>query len=235
MRILTLVFGSLGLLNASLSATAQTASQPGPMPRFYVGVGAYSSYYQKLGGRPPGTTGFGVPVQLTVGYQLRPRWAVQLGLAHSGSTAHDAGIGYVEYFDPGYHPSDYYYTEARTVRATSVSALARYSLTRHPAHRLQLDALGGLGLEHRSSYTRGTQTYSLGGGSDDVSIMPYSSQNTQNTFLLILGSAARYRLSPRFELNFDAAMNYATSSPSDQARTLTGSTALGLRYRFGRR
>ena len=236
MRILPAALGLF--LTSALPALAQTAPDApaghGPLPRFYVGLAAYSSYYQPLGGQPMGTTGFRVPVQLTAGYQLRPRLAVQLGVAYSGSTSTYSNLGY-QYIYTGTRPTYYNYENTQTVRRTSVSALARYTLTRNPAHRLQFDALGGIGLEHGSGYSRGSQSDSLSGSLQTTN---YSFRGTQNVLVLTLGASARYRLNPRFELNFDLTTNYAVA---DEVRTyvkslqgFTGSAALGLRYRFGK-
>ena len=236
MRILPAALGLL--LTSALPALAQTApAAPLPLPgtaRYYVGLAAYSSYCQPLGGQPLGTTGFRVPVQLTVGYQLRPRLAVQVGVAYSGSTSTNSNLGY-EYLHTGTRPTYHYYENTRTMRRTSVSALARYTLTRKPAHRLQFDLLGGIGMEHGSAYSRGSHSDSLSGSLQTTN---YSYRGSQNMLVLTLGASARYRLNPRFELNFDLTTNYAVA---DEIRTyvkplqgFTGSAALGLRYRFGK-
>jgi hypothetical protein len=84
MRFLPVAFGGL-LLAASLPALAQTT--PDAAPRFYVGLGAYSSYYQALGGLSQASrSSVRLPLQFVAGYQLRPRLAVQVGVAYSGTT-----------------------------------------------------------------------------------------------------------------------------------------------------
>ena len=166
-----------------------------------------------------------------------PRFYV--GLAYSGGTAH-----YPEntlYLNANTGPNTSYYTVDGdyTRRQASVSALARYTLTANPAHRLQFDALGGLTLERASSYSRGTQTNYAAGSAATTS--DYSFNHAQNTILLTGGVGARYRLSRHFELTYDFTVNKALNNRNNVygnaitgTNTLTTSQALGLRYRFGR-
>lgn len=241
MRFLSLALGSL-LLSTTLPTHAQTAPEAPAVlgtaaPRFYVGLGAYSSYYQPLGSQTaPSYTGqFRLPVQLTAGYQLRPRLALQLGVAYSGSTSHYAESTLYQNATTGPNATYYNLDGDYTLRRATVSALARYTLTANPAHRLQFDALGGLTLERSSSRSRGTQTNYAAG--TIASTSDYSFGYAQNTLLLSGGVGARYRLSPRFELTYDFTVNKALTerySPYYSNNILTTSHALGLRYRFGR-
>jgi hypothetical protein len=212
------------LLAATLPALAQTTPAETPAAgRYYVGLGAYSSYYNKAG-KPNGSTGFPVPVQFTAGYQLSPRLAVQVGAAYSG---HTYTYGYYGLSSPPYVA---YSTEGKnTQRLTSLSALARYTLTATAAHRLQFDALGGFTLEHYSYHSRGTQTDAFSG---TLQTNDFDYTRTQNTLLLTAGLGARYRLSPRFELTGDFTVNRALNH---MGQGLTGAAAVGLRYRFGPR
>ena len=73
MNIPRLVLGIL-LLASSLTSYAQ-ATDPAPAPRFYGGLGVYTSSHQNISSW--GTNGTRIPVQAVVGYQLRPRLAVQ--------------------------------------------------------------------------------------------------------------------------------------------------------------
>ncbi|GAA4053688.1 hypothetical protein GCM10022409_45830 [Hymenobacter glaciei] len=227
MRALSLALGGL-LLGAALPALAQTTPAEKPAtPRYYVGLGAYSSYYNKFG-RPYGTTGFPVPVQLTVGYQLSPRLAVQVGVAYSGHSYTYNNSN--QQSSPSYVP--YSIEGKNTQRLTSVTVLARYGLTQQAAHRLQFDALGGFGLEHSSYRGRGTQT---DGFSGTLQTSTYDYTTVRNTLLLTAGLGASYRLSPCFELTSDFTVNRALNNidPVYTGPALTGAAAVGLRYRFG--
>ncbi|MDB5267999.1 MAG: hypothetical protein JWP58_1039 [Hymenobacter sp.] len=244
MRFLPITLGGL-LLAATLPARAQTTAETPPLPgraasRFYAGLGAYSSYYQRLGSQTLGYGGsFRLPVQLTAGYQLSPRLAVQVGVAYSGATAHYAENTLYQNATTGPNPNYYTLDGTYTLRHTSVSALARYTLTANPAHRLQFDALGGFTLERRSSTSRGIQTnYTPGAAATTAN---YDFGYTRNTLLLTGGVGARYRLSRRFELTYDFTVSQALNDKTNAYGTsinytnaLTASHALGLRYRLGR-
>ena len=226
MRFLSVALGGL-LLTAALPTRAQTNAEAPAAPRYYVGLGAYHSNYQNLGNWRQGDTGFRVPVQLTAGYQLRPRLALELGVAYSGRTATYAYDGY--YSTSSGTPNYYQYSNTATRRITSVSALARYTLTRQPAHRLQVDVLGGFTLVHGSFYSHGFRSDNLAGG---IQTTPFDARDSYNDLLLTVGLGLRYRLTSRFELNFDLATNRSPGNATVQPG-FTGTTALGLRYRFG--
>jgi hypothetical protein len=196
-----------------------------------VGLAAYNSYYQRLGSEPYTEAGFRVPVQLTAGYQVRPRIALQLGVAYSGSTYSFDQEG-LAYTGPGTPPAYFRNQGNSTLRTTSLSLLSRYTLTRKPAHRLQFDGLAGVALEHSSGYYRGTQSDSLGGS---LNAQPFSNRSTQNVLVLNFGLGARYRLSPRLELNFDLLASSVLPGSSYRVHGLTSTSTLGLRYRFGSR
>ncbi|GAA4009300.1 hypothetical protein GCM10022408_21720 [Hymenobacter fastidiosus] len=92
-RFLSFAPGGL-LLAAALPARAQTNAETLAAPRFYVGLAAYHGNDQNLGRWRQGNTGFRVPGPLTVGYELRPRLALELGVAYSGRTARYARDDY---------------------------------------------------------------------------------------------------------------------------------------------
>ncbi|MDO7848090.1 outer membrane beta-barrel protein [Hymenobacter sp. M29] len=236
MRYPRLALGAL-LVAAPLLSPAQTAPSapdPAPTPRFYVGLGAYSSYYQRLGREYIGTSAENVrvPLQLTAGYQLRPRLAVQVGVAYSGISQNYASAYYV-YYSPN-NPASYAEASGTyTNRRASVSALARYTLTRNLAHRLQFDALGGLSLEHSSSRSKGIRSDSL---QNTFTTAPYDYRSSFNNLVLSVGAGVRYRIAPRFELTYDLLLNGGVwSDQSYLYKGLSTSNALGLRYRFGAR
>jgi hypothetical protein len=188
------ILGSL-LLAAPLTGFAQTTA---PVPRYYVGLAAYSSGYQPLGGNY--YSGTRLPFQLTAGYQLRPRLAVQVGVAYSG--------GSYSYFNAGRYytsagaaasPYSYYEFQGRNQeRNTSVALLARYTLTRQPQHRFQADLLGGVTLERERYNALSTRTFS---DSTRTNVVTTNSDDTvrSNDILLTAGASARYRFGRHLE------------------------------------
>ncbi len=232
MSLLRLLPGAL-LLATPLLGHAQTAPATTPAPRYYVGLAAYTSYYQSVAGSGrQGDSGFPVPVQLTAGYQLRPRLALELGVAYSGHTGTLVNtFSYVD-FNTG-APANAQSTLTIRRRRVSASVLARYTLTREPAKRLQFDALGGFTLLHDSYQYRGSQSTDLSGS---LQTFPVDRRRAFNDLLLTAGLGVRYRLAPRLDLNFDFTANRNLTNPdySNYLGGLTGSAALGLRYRFGK-
>ncbi|SFP70796.1 outer membrane beta-barrel protein [Hymenobacter arizonensis] len=238
MRLPQLALGGL-LLAAALPALAQTTPETTATPRFYVGLGAYNSYYQQIGNQLLSQDGsFRMPVQLTAGYLLRPRLTLQLGVAYSGSTARYGQS--TQFIGGAAGPNSSYYTldGDYTQRQTSVSGLARYTLTANPSRRLQFDALGGFTLESRNIHSRGTQTTYITGSPTNAS--DFAFRRTQNTLLATGGVGVRYRVSSRFELTYDFLVSKALTGQQYEGLNnpnkdvFTGSQALGLRYRFGR-
>lgn len=195
------------------------AAEPAPGPRFYIGVGAYTSDHEYWGSR----YGFSAtrPLQFTLGYQLRPRLALQVSAVSAATKGSVAGLV------PQANGPGLPYAQTYANRSTSLSALGRYTLTRTPAHRLQVDGLGGFTL-HRSSFD-GTgsypDSYAPGGFGS------YDRHSRDIDVLLTAGASVRYRLTPHFEAVADA-----TVSTSLRAlRNVTPAVAVGLRYGFGRR
>ncbi|RZJ89864.1 MAG: hypothetical protein EOO60_09565 [Hymenobacter sp.] len=195
-----------------------------PSYRFYGGLAAYSSSFQPLGGNSGHTT---VPFQATVGYQLRPRWAVQLGAAYSG---YNSPYLITEYIGSPGSSSYYSYDGAVYWRSLSVSLLGRYTLTHDLARRLQVDALGGFAFEHSS--LRDTGLYLRHSGFDGVGAT-YSSQVSHNNLLAGLGASLRFRVVNHLEAVLDIVLNAPFAS--DTQPGIGSATALGLRYRFGQR
>ena len=164
------------------------------------------------------------------GYQLRPRLAVQLGVAYSSVDISYFGISrYYPYQGP---PRGVYfdYDFQGRERNTSLALLARYTLTRRLGHRLQVDALGGLTTE--------ISRYSSVRVASDSSLVPvtsrYESRGTDWSVLLTAGPSARYRLGRHLEALLDFTLNFnPRRGRLTESSVLTGATALGLRYRFG--
>lgn len=196
---------------------------------FYAGLTAYSSSFQPLGGQSylGGGSQTTVPFQVVAGYQLRPRWAVQLGAAYSGTSRAYSYFG--RYAEPGgANGYDFSNTGTSTVRALSVALLGRYTLTRKLDRRLQVDALGGVTYEHGSVSDTGLYTSNLGG---PLLTSDYNSVVRTNSLLVGLGPGLRFRAARRLDVMLDVVF----SSPlyGHSHFDLTSATALGLRYRFG--
>jgi hypothetical protein len=219
------------LLAAPLAGFAQAA--PPAAPRYYVGLAAYTSSYQTLGGNY--YSGTRIPFQLTAGYQLRPRLAVQVGVAYSGKS--------YDYFNAGRYytaagvaasPYTYYEFQGRNQeRNTSVALLGRYTLTRKPQHRFQADLLGGFTLERERYSTLANRTFS---DSTRANVLTVNSDDTfRNTNLLLTaGASARYRFGRHLEAVLDFTLNQRLTNNRYRYHSFTSATALGLRYRFGR-
>ena len=234
----TLSLSSL-LLAATLPALAQTTPAT-PAPRYYVGLAAYTSFYQPIGHPTVSyypnfirSSTFRLPVQLTAGYYISPRVAVQVGLAYSTGTTQYAQTHVYNSPTPG-APSPFNSNEG-TSRQTQVAAsvLGRYTLTANPAHRLQFDALGGFTFEHSNFRTQG---YYSDGSSGTAVSTPYDNTFARNTLLLTGGLGTRYRLGSRLALTYDFTVNKALTNEAAPygSNVLTTSHALGLRYQFGR-
>jgi hypothetical protein len=169
-------------------------------------------------------------VQAVVGYQLRPRLAVQLGLAYSGNRAAYAySTSYSSYYpSPPSTLIDIVGTYSE--RSTTTSLLARYTLTRKLAHRFQADALGGIKVEYSRYRDVGTTTTH-----DQATpvVTTFEYPNTYNSTLLSLGISLRCRLVSRLEAVYDLTFDQPISRNSPYSRRPEATMALGLRYRFG--
>ena len=229
MRLLQAVPSGL-LTILPLLGLAQTAS---PYPHYYVGLGLYASDYQPLGGAY--YRGVTVPVQLTVGYQLRSRLAVQAGIAYSNANTSSFGLGkYYSGSSAAASPAAYFeYNGTSYLRTTSTTLLARYTLTRQATHRFQVDVLGGLTLVNRR-YAMSQVRTDIDSTQAVVATADYASAGAQNNFLLTAGASARYRFGQHLEAMLDFTLNHDFNHEHHSSSSvLTGTTALGLRYRFG--
>ncbi|TVT39508.1 hypothetical protein FNT36_17840 [Hymenobacter setariae] len=228
MFLFRLTLGTL-LLGSSFAGYAQT-TDPAAALRFYGGLGVYSSSHQDLGSWGNGAR---IPVQALVGYQLRPRLAVQLGVVYSGNrSTYDGQNGYYNNGIPvAYSVGSY------SERSTTTSLLARYTLTRKLEHRFQADLLGGAKFEYSAYNDKGTY---FDNRPATPSATPFDYTSTYKSALLSLGPSLRYRVVSRldvvYDLTFDLPIlggNYSNSIYSPRPR-LQATMALGLRYRFGR-
>jgi hypothetical protein len=223
MNIPRLVLGGL-LLFSSLASHAQ-AIEPAPAPRFYGGLGLYTSSHQNLSSWGDGAR---IPVQALVGYQWRPRLAVQLGVAYSGNRSEYAYSTY--YSSPPNTLADVAGTY--TERSTTISLLARYTLTRKLAHRFQADALGGIKVEYSRYRDVGTYTAS---NQTTPAVTPFDYPATYSSTLLSLGISLRYRVVSQLEAVYDLTFDQPVSNGGSRyGLRPSASMALGVRYRFGR-
>ncbi len=200
-------------------ATPPAATDPAPAYRFYAGAGAYTSQHEYWGSRygSPSTH----PLQAAFGYQLRPRLALEANAVTAASRGSAAG------FAPQANGPPLPYDQAYASRSSSFAVLARYTLTGPPAHRLQVDGVGGVTL-HRFSFD-GTGSYpdrtALGG------FRSYELHSRDGDVLLTGGASVRYRLGPHLEAVADGTLSTSLRA----VRDVTPAAAGGLRYRFGRR
>lgn len=219
-----------GLLLVLPFASHAQSTDPISPPRFYVGLAAYSSYYQPLSGGAYRSTR--VPLQITAGYQWRPRLALQAGLAYSGVADNYSYIGRT--YSSTSLRGNYYDANGRaTQRNTAASLLARYTLTRKPAHHLQFDVLGGFTWERSSYRDTGTRADSV---QRSLVVSPYDDQSAINQLLLTVGPSVRYGFGQHLEVFYNLLFDTSlASSQYYQMKGITSSSALGLRYRFGQR
>ena len=219
MHVTPFILGGL-LLGSSLAGRAQ-ATDPMPAPRFYGGLGVYSSSHQNLSSWGSGSR---IPVQAVVGYQWRPRLAVQLGLAYNGNRE-TYDYQYI-YSDPGTPTT--YAAGTYTERSTTTSLLVRYTLTRKLQHRFQADLLGGVKVEH--SFFGNAGAYF---NNSQALPTPFDYSSNYNSTLLSLGASLRYRVVSRLEAVYDLTFDQPISRNSYYGRRLEATMALGLRYHFG--
>ncbi|GAB3301983.1 outer membrane beta-barrel protein [Hymenobacter tenuis] len=211
---------SIGIGTAFLSlpllGVAQ-ATEP-PTPRFYVGVSAYTNWYQRASRGLDNSKW--PPVQLTLGYQLRPRLGVQVSTSYTSSTHSYVGM----LSELSYAPGAEYASDRRNT-SLNISVLGRYTLTRDLSHRFQVDALGGFTLDHNTYHQKGyVPNFNRPGET------AFFERNGQaNHFGLSLGPSVRYRLFSGLEAVGEGTLNLGLQSPN----VLTTSGSIGLRYRFG--
>jgi hypothetical protein len=197
-------------------------------PRFYGGLGVYTSSHQNLGGWGDGAR---IPVQALVGYQWRPRLAVQLGVAYSGNRSE---YTYSTSYNPYYPSPPTTLTDVvgtYTERSTTISLLARYTLTRKLAHRFQADALGGIKAEYSRYRDVGTYTAN---NQTTPTVTPFDYPATYSSTLLSVGISLRYRVVSQLEAMYDFTFDQPVSNGGSRyGLRPSASMALGLRYRFG--
>lgn len=232
MNVTPFILGGL-LLCSSLAGRAQ-ATDPVPAPRFYGGLGVYSSSHHNLSSWGNGAR---IPVQALVGYQWRPRLAVQLGFAYSGNRSEYAFSNY-SYNYPTPPSTSASVAGTSTERSTTTSLLARYTLTRKLAHRFQADLLGGAKFEYSRYRDTGIET-SYDQALTVIAATPYEYPSTYTSVLLSFGPSLRYRVFSRLDVVYDLTFDFPVSggkysnsiySPNRRSQS---TMALGVRYHFG--
>jgi hypothetical protein len=204
------------LLSTPLFSLAQTTEPE--IPRYYIGVSAFTNFSQRLSRELDKSTV--PPLQLTLGYQLTPRWAVQVGAAYSTSP----GSYSVHPMDANGNLIAGYYSNKYRNTSLALTALGRYTLTRDLNKRFQLDGIGGFSLDYET-YTGRGYYYDVNQG---ASVAFDRSSKTYHK-ALSLGPSFRYRLFSDLEAFGEGTVNMDLRSP----RVVTTSGAVGLRYRFG--
>jgi hypothetical protein len=197
-------------------------------PKFYGGLALYSGSYHSLGrskALSSSTSTYQLPVQATLGYWVRPRLAVQLGVVYSGRKNSYASTD--TYTDANSNTILFTSNGRSTLRHYTASLQARYTLTRKSNHRFQVDAVGGVAYDHQ--YYRGVGSEEYTNVSKGTSTFDYHDDTFpyHETFVII-GPSFRYRFGQRLDVVYDLLLNQPLNRQSN-----SGSMALGLRYRFG--
>jgi hypothetical protein len=188
-----------------------------------VGLGLYTSEYQPISFTRDFYGHRLLPLQLTLGYQLRPRLAVQASVAYSGSESGYSKFPSTPQPLPGLG-DDFVVTSAR--HNLSVAVLGRYTLTRQAARRLQVDALAGATLA-KQYFIKPEYSYPANGGGPYY-ITGYTHSQVTGV-LLTAGAALRYRLVLGLDAAFESTANVDLRG---NFSGLSSSLALGLRYSF---
>jgi len=209
------------LLSAPLATLAQTPA-PAPTHRFYAGLALYVGNNLSL---TDYQNRFSPPVQVTLGYQLRPRLALQLGLAYNDRRYSNSYAD--DYLASNTIPVHYESTYSSKQRTVLTSLLARYTLTRQANRRFQVDVVGGLALENSFLHANGTSTQVKQGVTSSDS---YDYDDTYNFLRANLGPSFRYRFGERLDAVGDVLFNTSLTSSYHRPNM---SVALGLRYHFG--
>ncbi|MCA8832166.1 outer membrane beta-barrel protein [Hymenobacter pini] len=213
MTISTRIWAGLGL---SLLCGPVFAQQPSATNPWSIGLRAAVQRYAvtySFTGQNELTI---LPVEVVAGYQLTPRLGLQTGLAYRKSSGQDQLLsnpdGTVETNSPGF-------------KSFSVPLLARYSLSRQPGNRLQLQVIGGATVLH-SSRTVTQRLVSTG--------QTYSRPDKLTQTQLSVGAGLTKRLSPHWSGAAEMLLNRPTRGHINQSSWLAYySVGLGFNYHFG--
>ncbi len=214
-----------GLLAGALplAGRAQTEAPAAFKHHFFVGLGAAVGNYQM-----PYSVGNIISPMPTLGVQLRPRWAIQAsGLYYGKEYSYDSPGQF--FLNGKLQYSTYHNTSQR--RIVAVPVLVRYTLSHRQDRRLQTDLLSGFAVAH-SVFHRSSNT------TDSMQAMAsiYRDETVTTNVYFMLGTGLRYRLGQRLDLTGDFVFNFRLGNYRDyvSASRASATSALGLRYRFGR-
>jgi len=172
--------------------------------------------------------GVGVPVRLTAGYQLRPRWALQASATYSSyRSSYNLTSAFI---DAG--GTTYPFQLDGTTRAARLALLGRYTLSRQPTRRVQVYALGGLTFE-RGVYANQHTLNFIG-----VSPFPADPGLRRNTLytrnlLLGVGPGVSCRLVGPLAAQLEMVLGGYLSTNLPFPPGMVGNASPGVRYRFG--
>lgn len=226
--MMSLRFACSSLLAAlPLLGAAQSSA---PYPRYYAGIALYASGYQPL---RASYLGLQLPAQATVGYQLRPRLALQASVAYSSNSRSYFGVNkYYTGSAAAASPYAYYeFSGSDNQRTTQLDLLARYTLTRQAAHRFQVDLLGGFSLLRRRFLSNSSRTDIDSTQTTKLTTVG-ASDEAYYDLLVTAGVGGRYRFGQHLEATLDVTFNQRLTHDTRFGR-FGEAAALGLRYRFG--
>lgn len=210
------------------------ADQPSSFSRWYVGLQYGRQEYHLAFSATAGSSSVGSGrtnarrPQLTLGYQVKPQLALQVGIAplkqsftYGGSGTNNAGQPVIE-------------RGISTTHSLALPILARYTLAVRPWKNLQLEALAGPVL----FFSRGKSDFTR---TEDGILTTHSATTTQvrNAFLAA-GPSARYGVGRHLVgfadwLFYKNLQSTSSSYPGSNLENKTGITTsinLGIRYHF---
>lgn len=218
------------LVGTALSTALAVAATPADSLRHRWSLGlqaARHAYVMRYDQRSRGVETFG-PLLLSVGYQLRPRWRAEIGASYWRSQ-HNSSVTFIS---TDGRLIEYSYDSKQWDAAVPVRA--RYTLTRQPARRLQVEAVGGVVVAvsrdnmHEAQLEQGQPRTKYRGVIKGLGLAA------------TLGAGARLGLgaSRRAEVTADVLLNKniqplgRSNVPYGNGYELLGTLALGLRYQI---
>lgn len=207
------------LLLKAAPATAQTASSP----KIYIGVQGFAGNYDLIYPRETSSRLIAAkPVQVTVGVQFAPQWAVQVGWVGSKQVFRTSG----EYVNTTGKLTRYDSRDEQGSMAFPV--LLRYTITHKAAHRIQFDGVAGL------TIVRGTYREQATRWDDGQAVYQLTRANQTVNAILTAGPAIRCAVGSRVELLGMATLNKTLSGRTMQTG-ITTTVSAGIQYVFTRK